>query len=116
MKRETVVASRDLVIFGVKLWIDAGKDTVLFVGAIVAFSADLVFRREGQRRLFYRLMRVGEKFDKWLNLHGALETADPARDGLFGASKAGSDTLLGKMEMLTRGGDEPRDGNDSRDF
>ncbi len=108
MKRETVVATRDLVIFGLKLWIDAGKDTVLFFGAIGAYSADLVFRREGDRRLFYKLMRAGEKFDRYLNLHGALKSADPARDGLFGASKAGSDTLLGQMEMMARGGDEPR--------
>ena len=67
MKRETVVAARDFVIFGMKLWIDAGKDTVLFFGAIGAFSADLIFRREGDRRLFYKLMRAGEKFDRYLN-------------------------------------------------
>ena len=110
MKRETLVAGRDFVIFGVKLWIDAGKDTVLFFGAIIAFSADLIFRREGDRRLFYKLMRAGEKFDHYLNLHGALKTADPTKDGLFGASKAGSDTMLGQMEMIVRGGDEPRGG------
>lgn len=109
MKRETMVAARDLVIFGVKLWIDAGKDTLLFFGAIGAFSADVVFRREGDRRLFYKLMRAGEKFDHYLNLHGAVKVADPSKDGLFGASKAGSDSLLGTMEMMVRGGDEPRD-------
>jgi len=108
MTRETVVAGRDLVIFGIKLWIDAGKDTLLFFGAIIAFSADIIFRRHGDRRLFYKLMRAGEKFDHYLNLHGAVKKADPAKDGLFGASKAGSDSLLGSMEMIVRGGDEPR--------
>ncbi len=108
MKRETMVATRDLLIFGVKLWIDTGKDAVLFFGAIGAFAADILFRREGDRRLFYKLMRAGEKFDHYLNLHGAVKRADPAKDGLFGASKAGSDTLLGQMEMIVRGGDEPR--------
>jgi len=53
-------------------------------------------------------MRSGEKFDKWLNLHGALENADPEHDGLFGASEAGSDTLLGQIEQAVRGGDQPR--------
>jgi hypothetical protein len=107
MKRETRVALRDLLIFCVKLGIDGAKDTVLLFGAVAAFAADLIFRLEGDHRLFYRVMRKGEKFDHWLNLHGALKTADPDSDGLFGASKAGSDSLLGKMEMMVRGGDEP---------
>jgi hypothetical protein len=113
MKRETRVASRDFLIFCAKLWIDAAKDTVLLFAAILSFSTDLIFRREGERRLFYKTMRVGEKFDHWLNLHGAVKRADPTKDGLFGASKAGSDNLLGKMEMIVRGGDEPRDGSDA---
>jgi hypothetical protein len=29
-------------------------------------------------------------------------------DGLFGGSKAGSKTMVGKLEQLVRGGDEPR--------
>ena len=29
-------------------------------------------------------------------------------DGLFGASESGSDTLLGKVEEMVRGGDVPR--------
>jgi hypothetical protein len=28
-------------------------------------------------------------------------------DGLFGASRAGSDSLVGKIEQLVRGGDVP---------
>ncbi len=110
MKRETLVAGRDLVIFLVKLSIDASKDGVLFFGALGAAGLDLVFGLEGNRRLFYKVMKAGERFDHYLNLHGALKTADPTKDGLFGASKAGSDTLLGKMEMIVRGGDEPRGG------
>lgn len=110
MKRETAVAGRDLVIFGVKLSLDAAKDSVLLVGAIIAFAVDIIFRRYGDRRLFYKVMRAGEKFDKFLNLHGAVRSADPTKDGLFGASQAGSDSLLGQMEMIVRGGDEPRGG------
>ena len=29
-------------------------------------------------------------------------------DGLFGASTAGDDSLVGQIEQLVRGGDEPR--------
>lgn len=115
MKRETLVAGRDLVIFLVKLWLDAGKDGVLFFCAIGASSLDVIFRLQGDRRLFYKVMKAGERFDHYLNLHGALRTTDPAKDGLFGASKAGSDTMLGTMEMIVRGGDEPRGGPLLRD-
>ena len=108
MNTENKVAIRDFVIFAAKLFLDGIKDGVLFAGALIGLSVDLAFRLEGRNRLFYRVMRSGEKFDRWLNLHGALENADPSTDGLFGASEAGSDTLLGQIEQAVRGGDEPR--------
>ena len=57
---------------------------------------------------FYRVLRISERFDLWLNLHGAAELAETDPDGLFGVSEAGSDSLLGALEQMTRGGDEPR--------
>ncbi len=53
-------------------------------------------------------MRASEKFDLWPNFHFSLERIHDTDDGLFGASEAGSDTLLGQSEQLARGGDEPR--------
>ena len=87
--------------------IDGLKDGAVFTMSIVAFTVDLVFGRHGRRRFFYKVMRVSEKFDLWLNLHGAAEEADTDADGLFGASEAGSDTMLGQIEQMVRGGDEP---------
>ncbi len=49
---------------------------------------------------------MGERADLWLNLYGASRRADT--DGLLGGSRAGSDSLLGDLEMRLRGGDEPR--------
>ncbi len=103
----TKVSIRDFAIFQLKLLIDGLKDGAVFAMSFVAFGVDLVFRRHGRRRWFYKMMRVSEKFDLWLNLHGAAERADEDPDGLFGTSKAGSDTLLGQVEQLVRGGDEP---------
>ena len=101
------VAVGDFAIFQIKLLIDGAKDGTVFTVSFVAFAIDLVFRRHGQRRFFYKVMRVSEKFDLWLNLHGAAKQAESNEDGLFGESLAGSDTLLGKLEQLTRGGDDP---------
>ncbi len=107
MDPRTKVSIRDFAIFQLKLVIDGAKDGTVFTVSFVAFAIDLVFKRHGQRRFFYKVMRVSEKFDLWLNLHGAAERAEANEDGLFGESLAGSDTLLGKLEELARGGDEP---------
>ena len=107
MDHITKVSIRDFAIFQLKLLIDGLKDGTVFTLSLVAFGIDLVFRRHGRRRFFYKVMRVSEKFDLWLNLHGAAEAADTDADGLFGASEAGSDTMLGQIEQMVRGGDEP---------
>jgi hypothetical protein len=54
------------------------------------------------------VLAASERFDLWLNVHAAAEAAGKGEDGLFGASAAGSPTLVGKLEELWRGGDEPR--------
>jgi len=101
----TKVSIRDFAIFQLKLLIDASKDTAVFTMSFFAFGIDLIFRRHGRRRFFYKMMRVSERLDLWLNLYGATEGADENPDGLFGTSTAGSDTLLGQVEQMVRGGD-----------
>lgn len=112
------VTFRDFLIFQLKLLLDGGKDFVLFQVAIVAIVVDIISGKGKRPRLFYRVLRHSERFDLWLNLNGALEKledGDVGDDGLFGASAAGSDTLLGKVEQIVRGGDEPRRGRTSRE-
>ncbi|MEQ9570261.1 MAG: hypothetical protein RLN75_08745 [Longimicrobiales bacterium] len=105
------VMLRDLVIFLVKLAIDGLKDLALMNLALGAALLDLISGGGTRPRLFYSVLRLSERFDLWLNLNGAMEkmeSGEAGDDGLFGASTAGSDTLLGKIEELVRGGDEPR--------
>ncbi len=90
---------RDLLIFHLKLWLDGLKDIVLLPLSLVAAGVDFVFRT----RLFYRVLRIGERYDLWLNLFGAARHAEQARDGLFGVSRAGDSTLLGQLEQLQGG-------------
>ena len=110
----TKVSIRDFAIFQLKLLIDGLKDGAVFTVSFVAFAVDLVFRRHGRRRFFYKVMRVSEKLDLWLNLHGAAAGAESDSDGLFGQSEAGSDTLLGQIEQMVRGGDGPPPRNRNR--
>jgi hypothetical protein len=100
------VIVRDLALFQLKLFLDGVIDVTLAPLSIAAAIVEILFGGENRGRLFYAILRFGEKADLWLNLYGASRGADA--DGLFGGSKAGSDTLLGEIEQRLRGGDEPR--------
>jgi hypothetical protein len=102
------VTIRDFLIFQVKLLLDGAKDWVVVPLSIAAVLLDLLAGKGRRPRLFYSVVRLSERFDLWINLHGVMERVDETDDGLFGASEAGSDSLIGKIEQLVRGGDEPR--------
>jgi hypothetical protein len=106
MHRSKQVLLRDLAIFQLKLMIDGLKDVVLSPVSFVAASVDILFPGPRRGHRFYAVMTVGEKFDRWLNLFGAAQEADAGNDGLFGASRAGSPTMLGRLESMVLGHDE----------
>lgn len=97
---------RDVVIFQVKLFIDGVKDIILSPISIIAAAADVVWPTDRVGKRFYHVMLVGERLDKWVNLYGAAEHADPGEDGLFGASVAGGNSMLGQIEKIVTGRDE----------
>ena len=103
MKPPRSVLIRDAIIFVLKLWLDGLKDVALTAAAAFALLIDIVRSTKSERYLFYRVIQAGEKFDLWLNLYGAAGTASRNAEGLFGASKAGDKTFLGKLEELTGG-------------
>ena len=107
-KATRVVTVRDFLIFQIKLILDGLKDVVLVPVSTVAVVLDVVSGAGRRPRLFYSVLRVSERLDLWLNLNGATAEVDSSRDGLFGASTAGSDTILGQIEQVVRGGDVPR--------
>lgn len=110
MNRAKIVVLRDLAIFQLKLMLDGIKDVTLAPVSIAAAAADIVFPGERVGHRFYAVMRLGERFDRWLNLFGPADRADARRDGLFGASRAGSDTLLGRLEAMVLGEEEAAPG------
>ena len=99
------VVARDFAIFQLKLLMDAAKDVVLSSLSIGALVIDMVSGGGKRPRLFYSVLKLSERFDLWLNLNGAmerLEAGDIDEEGLFGASEAGSDSLLGKIEEVVK--------------
>ena len=115
MRATRPVLIRDFLIFQVKLVLDGFKDVFLFWAGIVAVILDLFFSGK-RKRIFYSVMRLGERIDLWLNLHGAMSKGEESGDGLFGGSKAGSDSFVGQIEQAVRGGDEPRRVRRERDL
>lgn len=101
------VTFRDFLIFQLKLWLDGFKDITVIALSSGAMLLDFIAGRGRRPRLFYSVVRASERFDRWLNLHAAVERMEEGEDhdGLFGASEAGSDSLLGQIEKLARGGD-----------
>ncbi len=100
------VIIRDLMLLQLKLFLDGVIDLTLAPLSIAAAIVEMFNDGKRRGRLFYAILRMGERADLWLNLYGASRRADT--DGLLGGSRAGSDSLLGDLEMRLRGGDEPR--------
>ncbi|MDP9348944.1 MAG: hypothetical protein M3P24_07375 [Gemmatimonadota bacterium] len=96
------VLVRDLFLFQIKLFLDSLKDLALLQASFWAALVDLVFIRHTHGRCFYAVLRASERVDLWLNLYGASKEAGRDSDGLFGTSRAGEDTFLGKLEELVR--------------
>jgi hypothetical protein len=104
--RRKGIVLRDLLIFQVKLAMDGLKDLVLMPLSFAAAALDIVFPGPRVGHRLYAVLAVGEKFDSWLNLFGAATRADSAKGGLFGASRAGSPTMLGRLEAMVLGREE----------
>jgi hypothetical protein len=102
------VLIRDLLIFHVKLWMDGLKDVVLVPVSLLAASLDLVIGpgRRGPR--LYSVLRMGERFDLWLNLFGAAKAAQRSSEGLFAGSEPGDGTMLGALEEMKSQKEVPR--------
>lgn len=94
------VLLRDLVLFNLKLALDGMKDVVLIWMSVIAVLADLVVGGSRRGRFFYATMRLGERVDLWLNIYGSARHAEANPEGLFGESRAGAPTYVGKMEEL----------------
>lgn len=94
------VLLRDLFLFHVKLALDGIKDVVLIWLSVMAVIGDFILGAPRRGQLFYSVMRLGERFDLWLNVYAASRGAGRNPEGLFGESSAADETYMGRMERL----------------
>ncbi len=104
--RSRWVLLRDLTIFQIKLLLDGVKDVVLAPLSLGAAAVDIVFPGSRPGHRFYAVMRLGEYYDQWLSLYAAADKATTLDDGLFGQSRAGSPSFLGRLEATVIGEEE----------
>ncbi len=100
LDRPRRVVLRDFVVYEIKLLLDGVKGIGISILALAALVFDLAHPGESPGHRFYGVMRLGERLDRWLSLYGAAEAAEEDPEGLFGVSRAGSPTLLGRLEAL----------------
>lgn len=90
--------ARDVGVFELKLAVDGLKDLVLAPLALAAFVADLVMPRQSRGVFLRAVIRIGERFESWLNLYG-LRRRDKTRTIL---DEGGSDLIVDYVESKTR--------------
>ena len=67
---------RHLLVFQFKLLVDAGRDLVLSPLSLVVFTIDAVFRPRFSKSLTLRLMILGRKSDRVINLFNEYSKTD----------------------------------------
>lgn len=89
--------ARDLGVFELKLAVDGLKDIVLAPLALAAVVADMVMPAESRGVFLRAVIRIGEGFERWLNLYG-LKRREEARTVL---DEGGSDLIVDYLESKT---------------
>jgi hypothetical protein len=89
--------ARDLGVFEVKLAVDGLKDIVLAPLALAAVVADMVMPAETRGVFLRAVIRIGEGFERWLNLYGSKRRLDD-RSVL---DEGGSDVIVDYLESKT---------------
>ncbi|TFG65736.1 MAG: hypothetical protein E4H28_03555 [Gemmatimonadales bacterium] len=93
---------RDVLEFQFKLVVDGIKDLTLAQVALGAALLDF-FRRDGSPgRRFYGIVRLSDRFDRWLDLHAAAERAPVDTPDLLPVSSHSVDDVLGGLEISAR--------------
>lgn len=93
---------RDVLEFQFKLVVDGIKDFALAQVALGAALIDLVLRDGSPGRRFYGIVRVSDRFDRWLDLHAVSERAPADTVDLGPVAARSVDDVLDGLETSAR--------------
>jgi hypothetical protein len=90
---------RDLLVFQVKLGLDALRDLALSPISLVAAILDLVASADRERSFFYQVLRAGRRSERWIDLFGEADRIEP-RDAAEAGERASLDRVVRRVEAL----------------
>jgi len=85
---------RDVIVFQVKLGMEALLDLTLIPVSLAAAGLDLVFGHWQRPRWFHRVLRFGESCERRLDLWGAAKIGEDASQAEVDAVKRGIEHLV----------------------
>ncbi len=75
---------RDVLVFQAKLLVDGLRDLLMSPASLIAVAVGLLTERDRPDRHYRRLIEMGARSERWINLFGqAPETDEPGIDELF---------------------------------
>ncbi len=95
-RADTTTLLRDAVTLQVKLLVDGLRDAVLIPLSLLAALISLLQPGPDRGRLFYEVVRMGRRSERWINLFAAADRVYSAEDP--SEEEAGLDDYLAQVE------------------
>jgi hypothetical protein len=103
---------RDVAVLQVKLIVDGLRDFILVPISLVAGLISLFRAGDPTGNEFYRLLRIGRRSERWINLFGAADRAPDPAEGEMPFPEEDIDAIVGRVEAFVV--DEYRKGGVTR--
>lgn len=91
---------RDILVFQLKLVVDGGRDLLLIPASLIAGVVGLFGNREHPEKPFHRVLALGKRSERWINLFGSLPRQQQLHATLSAARMGDLDNIVQKMEDL----------------
>ena len=86
------------LVFQVKLYVDATRDLILSFFALFAFLADVVFQLKGEDSLFERLLGLGRRTERAINLFNQYDENEQGTNSIDGIVREVENKLRDHIE------------------
>ena len=90
--------TRDIAVLQVKLIVDGLRDFILVPVSLVAGIISLLKDHDSADNEFYRLLRIGRKSERWINLFEAADRVPESSDERVRFPDEDIDAMVKKME------------------
>ena len=94
-----ITLARDIIVLQAKLVVDGLRDLILVPTSLIVGLISLLSSENGRPGTdFYRLLHLGKRSERWINLFGALRNAPSDMEEIMGFPDADMDEIVGRLE------------------